>query len=136
MILNNMDEKLNEILVLQNKHNLNFKLIIDENEINVNKIEIKNEVTPVTKPTKRGGVYFSDKTVWKIKITINDLGINKYLSKAMLGPNTEFQDILLKTSFKKNSKIITVSIITNLTNSMQNLEKIELNLIVKDVITN
>jgi hypothetical protein len=54
----------------------------------------------------------------------------------MLGPNTEFQDILLKTSFKKNGKMITVSIITNLTNSMQNLEKIELNLIVKDVITN
>jgi len=131
-----MNEKLNEIIVLHGKQNLNFKLKIDENEFNVDKIEIKNEVTPVTEPTKRGGVYFSDKTVWKIKIIINNLDINRYLSKAMLGPNTEFQNIILKTSLQKNNSMITTSIVTNLTNSIQYSNKTELNLIVKDVITN
>ena len=51
-----MQKELEELLVLYEKHNVKFKLIIDENEFDVKSVSIKNEVTPVTKPTKRGGV--------------------------------------------------------------------------------
>ena len=33
------------------------------------------------------------------KVVVNDLTISKYLDKAMLGPNTEFQDIIIQTNF-------------------------------------
>ena len=52
----------------------------------------------------------------------------------MLGPNTEFQDIILQTKYEKNNKCTKLNIITNLTNSMQNSNKIELNLVIKEII--
>ena len=67
-----MQKGLEELLVLYEKHNVKFKLIIDENEFDVKSVNIKNEVTPVTKPTKRGGVFFSDTTVSKINVIMSD----------------------------------------------------------------
>ena len=87
-----MSEWLKEIQKIQNNQTLFFKLIIGENEFYLDQLKMKIETTPVTEPTKRGGVYFSDTTVCKINVIVNDLKINKYLTKAMLGPNTEFQD--------------------------------------------
>ena len=78
-----MIEEFTEILKMQEEQNLDFKLIIDKNEFDIIDLTIKNETTPVSKPTKRGGVYFSDTTVYKINAVINDLGISKYLTKAM-----------------------------------------------------
>ncbi len=127
--------QLKEILEIQSKQNLIFKLIIDKNEFDVVSLKIKHENTPVTKPTKRGGVYFSDKIVCKISAIINDLKINEYLTKAMLGPNTEFQNIILQTTYQKNNQKININMITNLTSSMQSSNKIELNLILQDIIT-
>ena len=46
------------------------KVVIDKNEFDIIDITIKNETTPVSKPTKRGGVYFSDTTVYKINAVI------------------------------------------------------------------
>ena len=43
-----------------------------KNEFDIIDITIKNETTPVSKPTKRGGVYFSDTTVYKINAVINE----------------------------------------------------------------
>ena len=130
-----MQKELEELLVLYEKHDVKFKLIIDEKQFDVKSVNIKNEVTPVTKPTKRGGVYFSDTTVCKINVIVNDLKINKYLTKAMLGPNTEFQDIILQAKNKKNNENINFRIITNLTSSMQSSNEIELNLIIQNIIT-
>jgi len=126
---------LKEILEIQSKQDLVFKLIIDNKKFDIKSLKIKHENTPVTKPTKRGGVYLSDKTVDKVIVVINDLKINKYLAKAMLGPNTEFQNLILQTTYQKNNQEIDVDMITNLTNSMQSSNKIELNLILKDIIT-
>jgi len=47
-----------------------------------------------------------------------------------LGPNTEFSDILVKTSAIIDSNKADISLHTNLTNSMQSSSKIELNLII------
>ena len=129
-----MNEEFTEILKMQEEQNLDFKLIIDKNEFDIIDITIKNETTPVSKPTKRGGVYFSDTTVYKINAVINDLSVSKYLTRAMLGPNTEFQDITIQPINKKNKHNTDFKIITNLTSSKQSSNKIELNLMVQNIV--
>lgn len=129
-----MIEEFTEILKMQADQTLDFKLIIDKNEFDIIDLTIKNETTPVSKPTKRGGVYFSDTTVYKINAVINDLSISKYLTRAMLGPNTEFQDIIIQPINKKNKHNTDFKIITNLTSSKQSSNKIELNLMVQNIV--
>lgn len=129
-----MIEEFTEILKMQEEQNLDFKLIIDKNEFDIIDLTIKNETTPVSKPTKRGGVYFSDTTVYKINAVINDLSVSKYLTRAMLGPNTEFQDITIQPINKKNKHNTDFKIITNLTSSKQSSNKIELNLMVQNIV--
>ena len=67
----------------------------------------------------------------KVEATILDTTVSKHLSKAMLGPNKDFLDIILKAEIGSGGKI---SLVTNLTNSMQNVSKIVLYLTLKDVI--
>ena len=129
-----MIEEFTEILKMQEEQNLDFKLIIDKNEFDIIDLTIKNETTPVSKPTKRGGVYFSDTTVYKINAVINALSVSKYLTRAMLGPNTEFQDIIIQPINKKNKHNTDFKIITNLTSSKQSSNKIELNLMVQNIV--
>jgi hypothetical protein len=62
------------------------------------------------------------------------LTITKHLTKAMLGPNTEFQDIILRVTYKKKNIDYNMNIITNLTSSMQNSNEIELNLIIQNIV--
>lgn len=129
-----MNEEFTEILKMQAEQTLDFKLIIDKNEFDIIDLTIKNETTPVSKPTKRGGVYFSDTTIYKINAVINDLNVSKYLTRAMLGPNTEFQDIIIQPINKKNKHNTDFKIITNLTSSKQSSNKIELNLMVQNIV--
>jgi len=129
-----MSKEFTEILKMQAEQTLDFKLIIDKNEFDIIDLTIKNETTPVSKPTKRGGVYFSDTTVYKINAVINDLSVSKYLTRAMLGPNTEFQDITIQPINKKNKHNTDFKIITNLTSSKQSSNKIELNLMVQNIV--
>ena len=129
-----MSKEFTEILKMQAEPTLDFKLIIDKNEFDIIDLTIKNETTPVSKPTKRGGVYFSDTTVYKINAVINDLSVSKYLTRAMLGPNTEFQDITIQPINKKNKHNTDFKIITNLTSSKQSANKIELNLMVQNIV--
>ena len=68
---------------------------------------------------------------WKAEVTIYDTTISKHLSKAMLGPNKEFLDIILYATIKDGQKM---SLVTNLKNSMQNASKIILYLTLKDAI--
>ena len=131
-----MTNEIETILRMQKDENLVFKLIIDRNEFQIKNLEIKNESTHVTEPTNRGGVYFSDITVYKINVVINDLKITKYLTKAMLGPSTEFQDIIIQPINKKNKKNEHIKIITHLTSSIQNSNKIILNLTIQNIIKN
>ena len=129
-----MKKEIQEFLLLYENNNLDFKLILDQKTFNIENLEIKNEATPVKKPTKRGGVYFTDSTTYMIKAVVSDLTVKQYLSQAMLGPNTEFQDIIIQTSFRKNDNISTIELITNLTSSMETSNKIKLNFILKDAI--
>ena len=125
------DEKLlDSLLQFQEKQRLEFSAQIENKSFALNEASIEKSSTPVTSPTLRGGVYFSDTYVYKIKGIVSDSAIIPLLSKTMLGPNTEFSDILVKTSAIIDSNKANISLHTNLTNSMQSSSKIELNLII------
>jgi hypothetical protein len=128
------DEKLlDSLLQLQEKYPLEFSVHIENKSFSLNEASIEKSSTPVTSPTLRGGVYFSDTYVYKIRGIVNDSTIIPLLSKAMLGPNAEFGDILVKTSPMIDSNKTDISFHTYLTNSMQSSSKIELNLIITKV---
>jgi len=123
------NEKLQEIV---EKNNTKFKLLISNKIFKINKIKVFENENPVTEPTTRGGVYFSDIKEIKVQATISDSSITKYLSNAMLGPNKTFLDILIEAEIKDNQKI---SLVTNLTNTIQNSSEIILYLKLKDART-
>ena len=124
-----MNEK--ELQKIVEEHNTNFKILIENNSFSIDEIKISQTDNPITEPTTRGGVYFAEMKEWKAEATIYDTTISKHLSKAMLGPNKEFLDIILYATIKDRQKI---SLVTNLKNSMQNASKIILYLTLKDAI--
>lgn len=121
---------LDSLIELQKNQSLKFSIHIDSNSFELNKASIEKSSTPVSSPTLRGGVYFSDTYAYKMRGTINDSSIIPLLSKTMLGPNTEFSDILVKTKAVLGSETSEITLHTNLTNSMQSSSKIELNLLI------
>ena len=124
-----MNEK--ELQEIVHRNSSNFKMLIEENSFAVNEIKVFQTENPITEPTTRGGVYFAELKELKVQATILDTSVSKHLSKAMLGPNKDFLDITLQADNKDGQKI---SLITNLTNSMQNASKVVLYLTLKDVI--
>ncbi len=124
-----MNEK--ELQKIVEEHNTNFKILIENNSFSIDEIKISQTDNPITEPTTRGGVYFAEMKEWKAEATIYDTTISKHLSKAMLGPNKEFLDIILYATIKDGQKM---SLVTNLKNSMQNASKIILYLTLKDAI--
>ena len=122
-----MDEK--ELQEIVEKHNSDFKIFIENESFLVDKIKMSQTDNPLTEPTTRGGVYFAEMKELKIEATIFHTTISKHLSKAMLGPNKDFLDMILVANIENNQKL---SLVTNLKNSMQNAEKIILYLTLKD----
>ena len=124
-----MNEK--ELQEIVEKYSSNFKILIENNSFTVDEIKMFQTDNRITEPTTRGGVYFAEMKEWKVEATILDTSISKYLSKAMLGPNKDFLDIILYAINENREKI---SLVTNLKNSMQNTSKIILYLTLKDAI--
>ena len=123
-----IDEKLLERLE-QSQNKLTFELKLDNKKLPLTNVTITKSPNPVDKPTTRGGVYTTGKFSFKLKGTIYDISIIPELTKTMLGPNTDFKEIDVETIFDNQ----TVVLVTNLTNSMHNSEKIELNLTIIDI---
>lgn len=99
-------------------------------------INIVNSQIPVNEPTTRGGVYFSDKFAYKMRGKIRDLAIVPLLTKHMLGPNTEFKKLKITTditSLPPSQMPITLEISTNLINSVQTSDFIELYMIIVNI---
>lgn len=109
---------------------LECTMIIGDKNYKVDSIDLTYSDVPVTKPTTRGGVYFSDKMAFKVKARVSDLGIAKVLSSTMLGPNQDFEKIQILTNveFGKNKREL--KIFANLTNYVQKSSGLELNLVV------
>ena len=59
-------------------------------------------------------MYFAEMKEWKIGgyQFLTHTNVSKHLSKAMLGPNKDFLDIILAASIENNQKL---SLVTNLT---------------------
>ena len=120
-----------DIQKLVKENSTKFQLLISGKIFKIDEIKVFQNENPITEPTIRGGVYVSDIKEMKVQATVFDTSITKYLATAMLGPNKTFLDILIESEINNESKI---SLVTNLTNTMQNSSKIVLYLILKDII--
>ncbi|MDX1441114.1 MAG: hypothetical protein R3237_01475 [Nitrosopumilaceae archaeon] len=126
-----VDTNLLENLIRENNRGLcKFHLHLDGKKYPLRHVSIVNSPNPVNSPTTRGGVYFADKFAYKLRGTIEDLSIIPLLTKTMLGPNTEFREIVIttKTNSQKNQRDVIIH--ANLTNSIQGPSKLELNMII------
>ena len=121
-----LDEKLiNKLIDYSKKRDSIFELMLDDKPIKLTNTIISKTKTPVKHATDRGGVYFSDTTTYKIIATTNNSKILERLKKTMLGPNDEFEDLKINVPGFR--------LICNLTNTMQNSEIIQLNMMIKDL---
>ncbi|KEQ55938.1 hypothetical protein AAA799E16_01389 [Marine Group I thaumarchaeote SCGC AAA799-E16] len=107
-----------------------FTLHLKDHSYPLNHVHVSHSTVPVNKPTTRGGVYFSDKFAYKMKGTVEDLSIVPLLTKKMLGPNTEFGELKITTTMDVEGSQTNLEISTNLTNSVQTPDSIELSMII------
>ncbi len=124
-----MDERELQRMVYENKSQ--FIMQISDKNFPIEEVKLVQSDNPINEPTTRGGVYFAAMKEWKVHATFLDTSVSKHLSNAMLGPNKDFLDIILQATLKQGEKI---SLITNLTNSMQNASRLILYLTLKDAI--
>jgi len=120
------EDVLNKVSQAQN---LSYVIHIEDKSYSVQKISILKSKIPVREPTTRGGVYFTDIEAYKVKAK-TDLSIKSEIPKLMLGPNTDFKPILLKTSLMIDGTEHLVIMTTHLTNAVNTKDTVELNLIV------
>lgn len=122
-----------DVLVrVSGEQDLSYVIGIEEKSYPVSKISIIKSKIPVREPTTRGGVYFTDVEAYKIKAT-TDLSIKDEIPKLMLGPNTDFKPIFVKTSINVDGSMRQVVLTVHLTNAVNTKENVELNLIVDKI---
>ena len=118
---------------LTSNHSTKYNLHLHDKIFQLEDVSIAKSTTPVRGPTTRGGVYFSDTSAYKIRATTYDLSLVSLLSKVMLGPNTEFKPLEIKTKITNAGKEVPVTLIAHLTNTMNNKTKLELNLVIDQI---
>jgi hypothetical protein len=126
-----MDDE--EILAKVSQLSLSYALHVDGKVFNLEKVSLVKSTIPVRKPTTRGGVYFTDTTAYKMKAVTHDLSIIELLPKLMLGPNTEFRPLEIKTSLNLNGTKRDIILATHVANTMNTKDTVELNLIVDKI---
>ena len=121
---------LENLMKFNDENSPDFLLYLDDKTYSIIDTSITNSPIPVNEPTTRGGVYFSDKFAYKMKGVIEDLSVVPLLTKKMLGPNTEFSELKITTRIESDGKPVNLEIFTNLTNSVQTPNSIELSMII------
>lgn len=121
---------LEKLMEFNEKNSPKFTLYVNDETYPIASTSITNSPIPVNEPTTRGGVYFSDKFAYKMKCVVEDLSVVPLLTKKMLGPNTEFGELKITTNIESEGKSIPLEIFTNLTNSVQTPNSIELGMII------
>ena len=124
------EELLEKLMKFNENNSPKFTLYVNDKTYSITSTSITNSPIPVNEPTTRGGVYFSDKFAYKMKCVVEDLSVVPLLTKKMLGPNTEFGELKIMTTIDSDGKSIPIEIFTNLTNSVQTPNSIELSLII------
>ena len=112
------------------KNSPQYQLYLNDAVFPITCVSITNSPTPVNEPTTRGGVYFSEKFAYKMKGVIDGLSVVPLLTKKMLGPNTEFVELKISTQIEFDGQSMNIEIFTNLTNSIQTPDSIELSMII------
>lgn len=118
---------------LSKMQNLSCTLHVEEKSYSIEQLSIVKSTIPVRKPTTRGGVYFTDTMAYKIKAVTRDLLISTEIPGLMLGPNTDFKPILIKTRLTVGDTEHPVTLTVHLTNAVNTKAHVELNLIVDKV---
>ena len=121
---------LEKLMEFNEKNSPKFTLYVNDDTYPISSTSITNSPIPINEPTTRGGVYFSDKFAYKMKCVVEDLSVVPLLTKKMLGPNTEFGELKITTNIESKGKSIPLEIFTNLTNSVQTPNSIELGMII------
>ncbi len=126
-----MNQDLLKILMEFNeKNSQEYLLYLNDDTFPITCVSITNSPIPVNEPTTRGGAYFSEKFAYKMKGVIEGLSVVPLLTKKMLGPNTEFVELKIYTQIESDGKPMNLEIFTNLTNSVQTPDSIELSMII------
>ncbi len=118
------------LMEFNEKNSPKYLLYLNNDTFPITCISITNSSTFVNEPTTRGGVYFSEKFAYKMNGVIDGLSIVPLLTKKMLGPNTEFAELKISTQIESDGKPMNLEIFTNLTNSVQTPDSIELSMII------
>ncbi|MCH9657905.1 hypothetical protein K0U27_04265 [archaeon] len=121
---------LEQLIEFNAKNSPKFKLTLNGIDYAIKNVSVSNSSIPVNQPTTRGGVYFSDKFAYKMNGIIEDLSVVPLLTSKMLGPNTEFGELTISTQIEFDGNVVDLKIYTNLTNSVQSPDSIELSMII------
>lgn len=125
-----MMENEDVLVKLSEAQDLSCTMHVEEKSYQIQKISIAKSTIPVRQPTTRGGVYFTDTMAYKIKALTQDMSILAEIPKLMLGPNTDFKPILIKTRLMINGTEHEIVLTVHLTNAVNTKDHVELNLIV------
>jgi len=118
------------LMEFNEKNSPEYLLYLNDDTFPITSVSIAHSPIPVNEPTTRGGVYFSEKFAYKMKGVIEGLSVVPLLTKQMLGPNTEFAELKISTQIEFDGKPMNLEIFTNLTNSVQTPDSIELSMII------
>jgi hypothetical protein len=125
-----MDESKIISSLVEQQSKLQFVMLVGDAKHPVESFDVMQSQTPVTKPTMRGGVYFSNLQEFKIKAKLSGTALSSVLSKTMLGPNTDFERIKFLTHIESDGAKKQAVLFANLTNYVQRGNDLELNLVV------
>jgi len=123
-----IDEKILSRLISSQK--IKYTLNVGGKEYSLENVSVAKSSVPVKRPTNRGGIYFSDTTAYKVKAATKDLSLIPLISKVMLGPNTDFKPLEIKTNLDIDGKSLGLTLVTHLTNTMNTSTRLELHFIV------
>jgi len=123
-----------ELITKISQNNQSYTLHVDGRTFILDNVSLVKSKIPVRKPTTRGGVYFTDTTAYKMKATTNDLSIIELLPNLMLGPNTEFRSLEVKTTIEQNGAKRGITLATHVANTMNTPNIVELNLVVDEIL--
>lgn len=125
-----MEVKEDVMMQLVQSADLKYTLHVDDKTFHLENVSIEKSKIPVRKPTTRGGVYFTDTMAYKIKAATNDMSILSLLPKIMLGPNTEFKPVEVKTKLLVGNETKHVTLVSHVSNTVNTKTRVELNMIV------
>ncbi len=109
---------------------LEFVMHVGQRKFDLRDVSITRSKVPVRKPTTRGGVYFTDVMAYKVRGSTGDLSILELLPRIMLGPNTQFEPVELRTTLSGGGSPREAVLVSHVANTVNTKDRVELNMVV------